>query len=97
MSDELTFEEFLLEATKKRIVRVRAGKRQVKWKCPPGFKIVGGSGGRCVKIVGKERTKKKMATRKRSRTLKAKGPTIYKRANRKRKRSLIRRGAMGLR
>ena len=90
------FETFLTEATKKRKVRVRAGKRQVKWKCPPGYKIVGGASGRCVKIVGKERINKMKATRKRKRTMKAKGKAIYTRMNRKRKRSNARRRGFGL-
>jgi hypothetical protein len=82
--EEQNFSEFLTEASAKRKIVIRAGRRKVIFKCPPGFKRVKRN---CIRRPSSELSRLKRRARKAAR--KSKGKRA--RAIRRRKVSLKRR------
>lgn len=79
---------------RRRIVKVNArGQRRIKIKCKPGYKY---AGGKCVKITGSEKTKKRRSIKKAVRTKRQKGAGFQRRVQRLRKRAMKKRKSMGL-
>lgn len=84
-------ENVLQEATAKRRIVVRNGKKVIKFKCPPGYKKLAGQR-RCVRITASKRVKMKRIAKKAARKRRTKKASI----NRKRNRSLRKRKALRL-
>lgn len=85
-------EEYLTEATARKKIVIRGGKRKVLWKCPPGYKKKGAGSKQCVKRTGTELYKIKRRAKKAARKRRAKKALTA----RKRKRSNIKRKNIGL-
>lgn len=103
--NEETGEEYYIEydaeTLQERRIRIRVNNRGIRTRkivCGPGF-FSRSQDGRtmCVRMTGRQRQNRKLATRKRLRTLKSKGPGARRKANFKRQRAFARRKAMGLR
>lgn len=89
----IKFEDFLSETFKYRVHSDAT--KQRKLKCRPGYKP-NAAGTACVPISGKEKQRMRVSTRKRLRTVKAKGPALQKKANRRRKKAMRFRKNFGL-
>ena len=81
---------------KRLIVKVSStGKRVKRIKCPKGYKLSPNKRS-CQKITGSEAARKKISSRKMTRTKRAKGSGAVRRANFKRRKALKKRAAFGL-
>lgn len=79
--DFLIEKEFLEEVAPKKTKVVRDGKRQIKYKCPAGYKLVGN---KCVKMSSSEKLKRSKVAKKMA---KKRTTSSYKKASKKALRS----------
>jgi len=91
MSKDIGENETLEEASPKRTVVVRKGRRVVKYKCRPGYRKVPGKR-KCVRISSSQRILRSRQAKKSARKRRARRAQI----SRKRKRSIRRRKGLGI-